>query len=169
MDGKAIVIWPDKVLTHPTGPVRDFGPDLKALVERMRDVVREADGIGIAANQIGVPLRVALVMREEGSFFEIVNPTLLEKSGPVKLREGCLSVPEEFDEVDRFERVRVRYQDCEGGAHEEEVQGRLAHIFQHEIDHLDGHVFVELLSPLKRGLIRSKMERVKKMTARRRP
>jgi peptide deformylase len=157
-----IVIWPDRVLTQRTNPVTDFGPALKELLSQMREAVRVAEGIGIAANQVGVPLRVALVGREDGSFFEIVNPELLETQTPVRLREGCLSVPEEFDEVPRFTKVRVRYQDEGGAVHEEVAEGRLAHVFQHEIDHLDGHVFVDHLSSLKRGLIRSRMEKLKK-------
>jgi peptide deformylase len=157
-----IVIWPDQVLTHPTQPVTRFGDELDALLARMQEAVTVAEGIGIAANQIGVPLRVALVGREDGTFFEIVNPTILERAEPVKLREGCLSVPEQFEEVARFRRVRVRYQDRRGQWQEVTAEDRLAHVFQHEVDHLDGHVFVELLSQLKRGLIRSRMQKLRK-------
>ena len=159
---KQVVIWPDKVLTKPTKPVTDFGPALEELLQDMRETVREYDGIGIAANQIGVPLRVALVARRNGTFFEIVNPTILERTGKMNYNEGCLSLPDAWEQVDRAEKVRVRYQDKKGEWHEEEADGKLAHIFQHEIDHLDGTVYVMHVSPLKRSLIRERMERMKK-------
>jgi peptide deformylase len=157
-----IVIWPHKVLTSATQPVTDFGPALGKLLEEMADSMAEAKGIGIAANQVGEPLRVALVGREDGTFFEIVNPELLERTGKVTLEEGCLSVPDEWEKVPRFEKVKVRYQDKTGQWHETEAEGRLAHVFQHEIDHLDGHVFVDHLSGLKRGLIKERMVKLQK-------
>src|SRR5262249_9063860 len=108
------------------------------------------------------PLRVALVGRGDGSFFEIVNPKILERSGKVTWQEGCLSVPEAWEQVERAERVRVRFQDRHGTQHEETADGKLAHVYQHEIDHLDGTVFVMLLSSLKRGLLRERMERLRR-------
>lgn len=160
---KDIVIWPDKVLNTATRPVTEFGAPLEALLAEMDASVREAEGIGIAANQIGVPLRVALVGRGDGTFFEIVNPTVLERSEKVDLKEGCLSVPDEWEQVTRFRKVKVRYQDRTGAWHEVEAEGQLAHVFQHEIDHLDGTVYVMHLSNLKRGLIRERMEKLKRL------
>lgn len=157
-----IVIWPESVLATPTQPVAELGPRLEALLAEMLEAVRKAEGIGIAANQIGEPLRVALVGREDGSFFEIVNPLLLSAEEPVKLREGCLSVPEQFEECPRFQKVRVRYQDRTGAWHQLAAEGHLAHVLQHEIDHLDGVVFVQRLSSLKRGLIKRRMLRLKR-------
>ena len=157
-----IVIWPQKVLTSPTRPVTDFGPTLEKLLEEMLEAVKEAKGIGIAANQLGEPLRMALVGREDGTFFEIINPQLLEQSGDVTLDEGCLSVPDEWHKTPRYQKVKVRYQDKAQQWHEVEAEGRLAHIFQHEIGHLNGHVFVELLSGLKRSLIQEKMKKLQK-------
>ncbi|HYV45116.1 MAG TPA: peptide deformylase [Myxococcaceae bacterium] len=159
---KHVVIWPDKVLNKPTKPVTDFGPALEELLQDMRETVREYDGIGLAANQIGVPLRVALVGRRAGLFIEVINPTILEKSGTKNWNEGCLSVPDAWEQLDRAEKVRVRYQDRKGEWHEETAEGKLAHVFQHEIDHLDGTVYVMHISPLKRSLIRERMERLKK-------
>jgi peptide deformylase len=157
-----IVIWPHKVLSSATQPVTDFGPALEKLLGEMAEAMQEAKGIGIAANQVGEALRVALVGREDGSFFEIVNPQLLERSEPLTLEEGCLSVPDEWEKVPRFKKVKVRYQDKTGQWHEVEAEGRLAHVFQHEIDHLDGHVFVEHLSGLKRSLIQDRMKKLQK-------
>lgn len=159
---REIVYWPfDKGLTTPAQPVTDFGPALAELLEDMKQAMVEAEGIGIAAPQVGVPLRVSWVGREDGTFFEIVNPEILEKSEPIGLREGCLSVPGEYEITPRFRKVRVRYQDRTGQTHEVEAEGKLAHVFQHEIDHLGGIVFVMKLSQLKRELIRSKMRRYK--------
>lgn len=160
---KDIVIWPDKVLNTSTQPVTEFGEKLEALLARMDQAVRDAEGIGIAANQIGVPLRVALVGRGDGTFFEIVNPKVLERSEKITLREGCLSVPDEWEQVERFRKVKVRYQDKSQQWHEVEAEGQLAHVFQHEIDHLDGTVYVMLLSNLKRTLIRERMEKLKRL------
>lgn len=157
-----IVLWPHKVLTSATQPVTDFGPALEKLLDEMAEAMREAKGIGIAANQVGEPLRVALVGREDGTFFEIVNPQVLERSGRIILEEGCLSIPNEWEKVPRHEKVKVRYQDKTGQWHEVEADGKLAHVFQHEIDHLDGHVFVEHLSGLKRSLIQERMKKLQK-------
>lgn len=161
-----IVIWPEPVLNTKTQPVTDFGPALEQLLEEMLEACREAKGIGIAANQIGVSLRVAWVGRENGEFFEIVNPEILETAEPLTHEEGCLSVPDEWEQCPRFRTVRVRYQDRTGKTHELAAEDRLAHVLQHEIDHLDGTVFINRLSHLKRGLIRKRMEKLKKSLAR---
>ncbi len=162
-----IVIWPHKVLTSATQPVTDFGSGLEQLLQEMNEAVHEAKGIGIAANQVGESLKVALVGREDGTFFEIVNPQILERSGDVTLEEGCLSVPDQWEKVPRYEKVKVRYQDKAGQWHEVEAEGHLAHVFQHEIDHLEGRVFVDLLSGLKRGIIQERMKKLQKSLKRR--
>jgi peptide deformylase len=102
------------------------------------------------------------VGREDGTFFEIVNPQVLERSGRITLEEGCLSIPHEWEKVLRHEKVKVRYQDKTGQWHEVEADGKLAHVFQHEIDHLDGRVFVDHLSGLKRSLIQERMKKLQK-------
>lgn len=158
---KEIVIWPAKVLTTPAKPATDFGPELEKLLEELEASMTEAEGIGIAAPQIGVPLRVALIAPEGLTAFEIVNPEVIHSEGPISLQEGCLSVPGQFEQTPRFQKVRVRFQDRKGEWHEQEAEGRLAHVFQHEIDHLDGLVFVEKLSQLKRALIRDRMKKLK--------
>lgn len=159
---KPIVLWPNKVLQRPTAKVTDFGPDLEKLLGEMMDSLREAEGIGIAANQIGVPLRLAWVGRPDGTFFEIVNPELLETSEPVTFEEGCLSVPGEFEQTPRFRKLKVRYQDRTGVWQTLEAEDRLAHVLQHEIDHLEGTVFVNRLSSLKRDLLKKKMLKLQK-------
>ncbi len=157
-----IIVWPAKILTTPTKPVVEFNASLESLLKDLRITVRKSGGIGIAANQIGVPLSVALVGRENGTFFEIVNPTILESDGFITWKEGCLSLSGAWEAVKRSRRIRVRYQDKEGKIHEEEVDEKLAHVFQHEIDHLNGVPFVMHLSSLKRGLIRDKMTKLQR-------
>lgn len=159
---KPILIWPDKVLQRPTSKVTDFGPALDTLLAEMTDSLREAEGIGIAANQIGVGQRVAWVGRPDGTFFEIINPELLEASEPVTYEEGCLSVPGEFETTPRMRKVKVRFQDRTRAWQTLEAEDRLAHVLQHEIDHLDGIVFVNHLSSLKRDLIKKKMLKLQK-------
>jgi peptide deformylase len=159
---KPIVVWPDKVLQTRTRPVTDFGPALGTLLGEMMESLRAAEGIGIAANQIGVSQAVAWVGREDGTFFEIVNPQILETSEPISLEEGCLSVPHEWEQTPRFNRVKVRYQDRSGATQELSAEGRLAHVLQHEIDHLNGLTFVEHLSQLKRSMIRKRMLKLQK-------
>ena len=100
-----IVFWPDKVLTHPTRPVTEFGTQLRALLDRMLESMREAEGIGLAANQIGVPLRVALIAPKDGDVIEMVNPRIVAKRGEVLLDEGCLSLPGEQEQVNRATEV----------------------------------------------------------------
>ncbi len=162
---KPILIWPDKVLQRPTAKVSDFGPALEALLGEMMDSLREAEGIGIAANQIGVPLRLAWVGRPDGTFFEIINPELLETAEPVTYEEGCLSVPGEFEDTPRFRKVKVRFQDRTGAWQTLEAEDRLAHVLQHEIDHLEGTVFANRLSSLKRDLLKKKMLKLQKTRA----
>ncbi|HEY3587107.1 MAG TPA: peptide deformylase, partial [Myxococcaceae bacterium] len=136
-----------------------------ALLEEMMESLRAAEGIGIAANQIGVPTAIAWVGREDGTFFEIANPVVLEKSEPLSLEEGCLSVPHEWEQTPRFTKVRIGYQDRTGARHELTAEGRLAHVLQHEIDHLEGTTFVDHLSQLKRALIRKRMQKLQKERA----
>jgi len=157
-----IVWWPDRMLSAPTRKVVDFGPELAALLERMQAELKEAQGIGLAANQIGVSLRVALVSPEQGESFEMVNPQITARRGEVLLDEACLSVPREGEQVHRALEVDVTFQDKSGAPHTLTATGHLAHIIQHEVDHLDGRVYVELLGTVKRDLIRRRMQRRKR-------
>jgi len=161
-----IVLWPHDVLNQPTRPVTDFAA-LEPLIADMEASMKAAEGIGIAANQVGVPLRIALVGREDGSWFEIVNPEILSKESPIPMHEGCLSVPGEWHDVKRYQKVVVRYQDRTGKSHELAADGKVAHVLQHEIDHLDGRVYVTHLGPLLRRLIRERILKRQRELARR--
>lgn len=162
-----IVCWPATVLDNPTRPVTEFGEKLTPLLDQMYEAMKNARGIGIAANQIGVDLSVAWVVREgvsedeDGAAFEIVNPIIMGRSDPVVLEEGCLSVPGVRETVPRFGQVQVNYQDRNGVPHALEAEGHLAHVLQHEIDHLNGIVYVKHLSQLKRGFIQKKLAKMR--------
>jgi peptide deformylase len=161
-----IVLWPSAVLDTPTLAVTDFAA-LPGLLVQMEAAMREADGIGIAANQVGLPLRFAIVGRDDGTWFEIVNPVMLSKEEPIVLDEGCLSLPGEWHDVSRFRKVRVRFQDRSGTWQELDAEDKLAHVLQHEIDHLDGRVYAFHLAPLKKKLVRERMLKRQKVRARR--
>jgi len=157
-----IVVWPDPVLDRPARPVTEFGKPLEALVRQMAEAMERAEGIGIAAAQVGVPLRLALIGRGDGTWFEVANPEIVSADEIVQPGEGCLSVPGEHEPVPRFRRVKVRYQDRAGRTHELQTEDRLAHVLQHEIDHLNGVVFVKRLSSLKRSLVRGRMVKLQR-------
>lgn len=163
---EGVVVWPDPVLDSSSKPVVDFDESLEKLLETMTHVMNESEGIGIAASQIGVALNVAIVGRGDGTFFEVINPEILSADEPITLGEGCLSVPGEHEDVPRFRRVKVRYQDKTGEWHEVEAEDKMAHVLQHEIDHLQGTVYVKRLSQLKRSLIRQRMSKLQRAIAR---
>lgn len=151
---------------HPTlkqvaKPVTQFDATLEKLADDMFDTMVLEDGIGLAAPQVGESIRLIVIdlpLADEELFDEaeaFVNPEIIEKEGSFCIEEGCLSVPELREEVDRFRKIKVRYQDLEGETHEMIAEDILAVVFQHEIDHLDGILFVDRLPPMKRQLIKN--------------
>ncbi|MFH1807904.1 MAG: peptide deformylase [Pseudomonadota bacterium] len=169
MAQREILIWPDPRLKKVSEPVRVFDDELHALADDMLQTMYSEDGIGLAAPQIGVHRRMIVIDifagREERPAdavpLVVINPEFLDKSGTIVWEEGCLSVPGETGEIKRARQVRVRYQDLEGATQEIEAQDLLAVALQHETDHLDGLLFVDHLSKLKRDVIRRKMQRLK--------
>jgi peptide deformylase len=133
----------------------------------MAETMYEAPGIGLAATQVDVHKRMVVidVSEDRNDLRVFVNPAILACDGLQVGEEGCLSVPGIYDKVERAERVRVRFQDLEGGEHSLEADGLLAVCIQHEIDHLDGKVFVDHLSQLKQTRIRSKLAKQARVTA----
>ena len=153
-----------KTLKQKSKPVAAVDDDLRALMDDMLETMYAAPGIGLAAIQVGAPVRVIVMDLARGEepkaprFF--VNPQILWASEEVlPYEEGCLSVPEIYDEVERPAKVRVRYLDYDGQAVEEEAEGLFAVCIQHEIDHLDGVLFVDHLSRLKRDRAISKVRK----------
>jgi peptide deformylase len=158
---RQILEYPDPRLRTRAQPVTDFDAALAKLVDDMFETMYAAPGIGLAATQVDEHLRV-IVMDVSGERTEplvFINPEILEREGVGTMEEGCLSVPGIFDEVKRAARVRVRFRDRDGGVQERELEGLLAVCLQHEMDHLEGKLFVDYLSELKRERIRKKLEK----------
>jgi peptide deformylase len=156
-----LVYLPDSRLRQPTKEVTEFDGKLKTLIEDMYETMYLSQGIGLAAPQIGLPLKLAVldVSEKRNDKFCIINPQIISATGEDMMEEGCLSVPGVFDKAPRALHVMVRAQDETGKFREISGDGILAHCLQHEIDHLNGKLFVDYLSPLKRQMARKKLEK----------
>jgi len=163
---------PDPVLRQISRPVETFDDELGTLVADMFETMYDAPGIGLAAVQVGVPIRLLVIdlqePEEEGGEpvrdpRVFINPEVLWHSDTeVPYTEGCLSVPEQYAEVLRPDRIRARWQDEKGKAHEEDIEGLLAVCLQHEMDHLNGVLFIDHLSRLKRDMVLKKLAKWRK-------
>jgi len=152
-----IVTYPNPLLKKISKPIERFDKDLHKLLDDMYETMLAKNGVGLAAIQVGVPIRALIIDigDEEGkqskdTLIEVINPEFLEWSGTQKDKEGCLSVPEYFDEVERYEKVKVKFFDRFGKEHIMDAEGLLSVAFQHETDHLDGHLFIERLDYIRR-------------------
>jgi peptide deformylase len=163
---------PDPVLRQISKPVETFDDGLKTLVADMFETMYDAPGIGLAAVQVGEPIRLLVIdlqepLEEGGEPVRdpkvFVNPEILWTSDEeVPYTEGCLSVPEQYAEVLRPDRIRAKWQDIEGKVYEEEIDGLLAVCLQHEMDHLNGVLFIDHLSRLKRDMVLKKLAKWRK-------
>jgi peptide deformylase len=153
-----ILHYPDARLRNRADAVERVDDEVRRLVDDMLETMYAAPGIGLAAIQVNVPLRVITIdISEHGDRpLCLVNPEILERAGSVETEEGCLSVPGVYESVERADRIRARALDRDGRVLEFEAEGLLAVCVQHEIDHLDGKLFVDHLSQLKRRRIRKK-------------
>ncbi len=160
---RPIVKYPDPVLFTATKPVADFGPEFQRLVDDLFETMYKAPGVGLAANQVGVSLRVAVIDLSVGEDpkapFVIVNPKIVGTRGKQSGEEGCLSVPKLSEVTPCPEWVRVEALDRAGKPLAIEGEELMARALTHEIGHLDGHLYVSRLSALKRGMIKKKMDR----------
>lgn len=150
-----LVILPDAQLRQVSAPVEAITPEIKTLAADMLETMYEAPGIGLAAIQIGVPKRIVTIdlakQDEEKTPIVFINPEITWSSEELNVHEeGCLSIPEYYEEVERPARVKVRYLDLDGKQQEIEAEGLLATCIQHEVDHLNGVLFIDYLSRLKR-------------------
>jgi len=169
---REILEVPDPRLRTVSAPVETFDDELKTLVADMFETLYDANGIGLAAIQVGIPRRVLVIdlqeQPEEGAEpikdpRVFINPEILDTSDQeVPYTEGCLSVPDQYAEVERPDRVRARWLDEQGNQHEEDIEGLLATCLQHEMDHLEGILFIDHLSRLKRDMILKKIAKLRK-------
>ena len=184
---REILEVPDPRLKQVSAPVTVFDDDLRTLVSDMFETMYDAPGIGLAAIQVGVPLRVLVIdlqpedpdaepevctahaghhhthqpVKREPRVF--INPEILDPSDDLSVySEGCLSVPEVYAEVERPARIRARWHDLDGTVHEEAMDGLMATCLQHEMDHLDGVLFIDHLSRLKRQMAIKKVEKLRR-------
>jgi peptide deformylase len=162
-----IVKYGDPVLEQPGSPITDFGsPELKQLVEDMFETMYANKGVGLAAPQVAVSKRLTVIDTSAGEDPEarlvLINPEIVAKEGIQVGEEGCLSIPGFREDVTRARKVRLRAFDVEGHEFETEADELLARAMQHELDHLNGVLFISHLSPLKRDLIRRKIRKLQK-------
>lgn len=159
----SILTHPDPRLRQRTPPVTDFGDSLQRLIDDMFETMYAAPGVGLAANQVGVQLRVAVMDcstdKTQPDPRVMVNPEILEPQEPELVEEGCLSVPGAQEMVKRYRRLRLRAQDRTGQFYELEAEGLLAQCIQHELGHLNGQLYIDLLSALKRERLLKKLQK----------
>jgi peptide deformylase len=172
---RPILEAPDPVLRQVSSPVEAVTPELQTLIDDMFETMYAAPGIGLAAIQVGVPKRILVIdlqdPEEEGGEpvrnpMVFINPEILRSAETiVPYQEGCLSVPDQYAEVERPDSIRARWLDRDGKVHEEELDGLLATCLQHEMDHLEGILFIDHLSRLKRDMILKKLAKARKERA----
>ena len=143
MATRTILVRGDEMLEKKCRPVTEFNERLHTLLDDMHETLMQADGVGLAAPQVGILRRAVLVINDEDECLELINPEIISEEGEQTGLEGCLSVPGYYGEVTRPMKVKVRAQDRNGNFFEVEDEGLTARCFCHEIEHLDGHLFVE--------------------------
>lgn len=165
---RKILYLPDERLRKIAKPIDTFDEALQTLIDDMFETMYDARGVGLAAPQIGVSLRLSVIdiTGEKTNQIVIINPEIVSAKGEQEFEEGCLSVPGAYDTVVRAEQVTVKALDRFGNPFELSGEGVLAECLQHEIDHLNGKLFVDLLSPLKRMMARKKLDKFKRQQAR---
>jgi peptide deformylase len=162
-----ILEFPDPRLTTVASDVDTFDDNLKKLVEDMTETMYAARGIGLAATQVNVHKRLLVldVSEKQDQPRVYINPQIINSAGEQDHEEGCLSVPGIYASVTRAENITVRAQDADGNSFEEQLDGLHAVCIQHEMDHLVGRLFVDYLSPLKRNMVKKKLEKQRKVAA----
>ncbi|MBP0438483.1 peptide deformylase [Tianweitania sediminis] len=167
MSIRPLVLLPDPVLRQVSKPVEAFDAQLKRFSDDMLETMYEAPGIGLAAIQVAEPLRVVVIdltKDDEPKLPQIfINPEILSRSDGINVHEeGCLSIPDYYADVERPASIRVAYQDLQGNKHELNADGLLATCLQHEIDHLNGVLFIDHISRLKRDMVVRKFKKLAK-------
>ena len=168
---REIIILPDKQLRLVSKPIEKVTPEIRKLADDMFETMYDAPGIGLAAIQVAQPVRLItmdLAKRDENGETNreprvFINPEIIASSAEMSVyEEGCLSIPEYYEEIERPAKVRVRFTDLDGKLHEEDAEGLFATCIQHEIDHLNGVLFIDYLSKLKRDRVNKKFSKAAK-------
>lgn len=166
-----ILTYPDPRLAQKSKPVTAFGPELERICEDMLETMYDAPGIGLAAPQVNIHQQIVVIdIDYESSEDEIpvltnknprifINPKIVKKEGEILFKEGCLSIPGEYEEVLRSERVTVEFQDTQGKKHSLDAEDLLAVAIQHELDHLDGRLFIDRLSFVKSRSVKRRLKK----------
>ncbi len=164
-----VLSYPDAFLKQKSKPVNEFNDELHTLLDNMLETMHSRSGVGLAAVQVGVLKRVLLIQipREDDKQYpqdllEIINPVILDQSGEIIWQEGCLSVPGFYEDIKRFEKISLAYQDRFGKAQNLDLEGFQAVAVQHEMDHLEGILFIDRLSLPKRKKFEKEYRRLKK-------
>jgi peptide deformylase len=170
MSIRPLVILPDSKLRLISEPIKEVTNEIRRLADDMLDTMYDAPGVGLAAIQIGVPIRMVTMdvskSEDEHQPMVLINPEIVWVSEEKRVyEEGCLSIPEYYEEVERPDRVRFRYMNLQGEMIEQDADGLLATCVQHEIDHLDGVLFIDHLSKLKRDRVMTKFKKAAKREA----
>lgn len=162
---RKILFIPDPRLREETKPVEDFGDELQQLIDDMFETMYHANGVGLAATQIGIPLKLAVIdtTQDKSQQLVIINPKVVKAENFITMSEGCLSVPGAYDEVQRAKNVTVKALDRHGEPFEIEADDLLAEALQHEIDHLEGTLYIDQLSPIKKQRVKKKVEKYKRI------
>lgn len=162
-----IILYPDPILKKVAAPVEEVTPEIRKLLRDMAETMYEAPGIGLAAPQVGRSIRAIVIdlgddeeSGRKGELFQLINPEIVEASGEIDYEEGCLSIPDLRETVRRNAHVIVEALDHEGREIEIEAEGLLAICLQHEIDHLNGVLFIDRLTPIRRELMKKKLQRL---------
>jgi peptide deformylase len=164
---RPIVLYPDPRLKSKSKPVTQFGPELGELAADMTETMRNANGVGLAAIQIGEPIRMMVMdehydQEDRGEALVMFNPEVLGEEGTETIEEGCLSIPDVREEVERSFKVKAKYQDLEGNERVSEFEGLLARCVLHEIDHMNGQLFIQKVPAVKRLFLKKQLDQLKK-------
>lgn len=149
----------ETMLRQRARPVAEVTPEIRTLVADMIDTMYHEVGIGLAAPQVGLPVRLVVVDNGQGGARALINPVIVDRRGSVVAEEGCLSLPGIFADVERSEWIRVEALDAEGRPESTEARGLLARVIQHEMDHLDGVLFIDRLPPVTRDRIKKRIQK----------
>jgi peptide deformylase len=157
-----IIYYGDPILRETAKEVTEVTDEIRTILDEMVEIMREENGVGLAANQVGLTQRF-FVGEVEGTVKKIINPEITEfGKEEIELEEGCLSIPGIYKRVKRPEKIKVKYLNEKGETVEEELDGVWARVFQHELDHLNGVLFIDKLSPLNKRLISKRLAQIKK-------